>query len=76
MLLSKYSSSSTSSLGGKLGWIDEKSVNNNLRMILSNLKINELTDPISGSRWLYDIEKLMKLKKLRKIKILMKKLRK
>ena len=40
-----YSISSTSSLGGKLGWIEETSLNKNLRLEISRLKIGEFTKP-------------------------------
>jgi peptidyl-prolyl cis-trans isomerase SurA len=42
-----HSVSSTSNIGGKLGWINEESLNENLRKILSNLSINEFTDPVT-----------------------------
>ena len=43
----KYSVSSTSKLGGKLDWINENSLNKIIREQLNNLKINQLTEPIS-----------------------------
>jgi peptidyl-prolyl cis-trans isomerase SurA len=43
----KYSVSSTSKLGGKLDWINENSLNKIIRDQLNNLKINQLTEPIS-----------------------------
>ena len=43
----KYSISSTSNLGGKLDWINENSLNNNIRLALNNLKINDYTKPIN-----------------------------
>ena len=43
----KYSISSTSNLGGKLDWINENSLNKIIREQLNNLKINQLTEPIS-----------------------------
>jgi peptidyl-prolyl cis-trans isomerase SurA len=65
----KYSSSSTSSLGGTLGWIDEKSVNGNLRLILSNLKINEITEPITvpGGFMILKVNEIKKVKKNKNI---------
>ena len=42
----KYSISSTSNIGGKLDWIDENSLNNNIREIIENLKIKDHTKPI------------------------------
>ena len=44
-----FSVSSTSQIGGKLGWINENSLNKNLRNKIKNLKIGEHTDPISIS---------------------------
>ena len=43
----KYSISPTSNLGGKLDWINENSLNNNIRLALNNLKINDYTKPIN-----------------------------
>ena len=43
-----HSISSTSSIGGKLGWINEESLNKNLINVLSNLDENEFTDPITA----------------------------
>jgi len=42
----KFSESETSNLGGKLDWINENSLNKNIRAILNNLKINDFTKPI------------------------------
>ena len=42
----KYSSSQTSSIGGKLDWINENSMNKNIREIVNKTKINELTKPL------------------------------
>ena len=42
----KYSLSPTSSLGGKLGWIAENSLNKNILKSIQNLKINSITKPI------------------------------
>jgi len=41
-----FSESDSSSIGGKLGWINENSLNNEIKNILSKLKIDESTDPI------------------------------
>lgn len=41
-----YSISDSSEVGGKLGWIREDSLNTEIRDILSNLKINDITKPI------------------------------
>ena len=43
----KFSESETSNLGGKLDWINENSLNKNIRAILNNLKINDFTKPIN-----------------------------
>jgi peptidyl-prolyl cis-trans isomerase SurA len=45
----KYSVSSTSNLGGKLDWINENSLNKNIRSAINNLKINDFTKPINVS---------------------------
>ncbi len=42
----KYSLSPTSSLGGKLDWIAENSLNKNILKSIQNLKINSITKPI------------------------------
>ena len=43
----KYSTSPTSTLGGKLDWINENSLNKNIKFSLNNLKINDFTKPIN-----------------------------
>jgi peptidyl-prolyl cis-trans isomerase SurA len=43
----KYSISSTSNLGGKIGWINENSLNKNIRAEIDSLKINDFTKPIN-----------------------------
>ena len=42
----KYSVSSTSNLGGKLDWINENSLNKNIREPIKDLQINDFTRPI------------------------------
>ncbi len=42
----RYSSSQTSSMGGKLDWINESSMNRNIREIVNKTKINEATKPM------------------------------
>lgn len=42
----QFSISETASLGGKLDWINENSLNKSIRKTLSTKKINEFTDPI------------------------------
>ena len=43
----KYSTSPTSTLGGKLDWINENSLNKSINTSINNLKINEFTNPIN-----------------------------
>ena len=43
----KYSTSPTSTLGGKLDWINENSLNKSIKTTINNLKINEFTKPIN-----------------------------
>ena len=43
----KYSVSPSSSLGGKLDWINENSLNNTVREAINNLEINDFTKPIN-----------------------------
>ena len=43
----KYSTSPTSNLGGKLDWINENSLNKNIRTAIKDLKINDFTKPIA-----------------------------
>tara|TARA_B110000003_G_scaffold25827_1_gene24617 strand:- start:165 stop:1094 length:930 start_codon:yes stop_codon:yes gene_type:complete len=43
----KYSTSPTSTLGGKLDWINENSLNKSIKTKINNLKINEFTKPIN-----------------------------
>jgi peptidyl-prolyl cis-trans isomerase SurA len=43
----KYSVSPTSKLGGKLDWINENSLNKNIKEALNNLEINDYTKPIN-----------------------------
>jgi len=46
----KFSESETSNLGGKLDWINENSLNKNIRAILNNLKINDFTKGLFKNR--------------------------
>ena len=41
------STSSTANQGGKIGWIDEDTLNENLKKILSELNVNEITKPLT-----------------------------
>ena len=43
----KYSVSPTSNLRGKLDWINENSLNKNIRTVINDLKINDFTKPIN-----------------------------
>ena len=45
----KYSVSSTSNFGGKLDWINENSLNKQIKEAIKNLKINDFTKPINVS---------------------------
>ena len=45
----KYSVSATSKVGGKLDWINENSLNKQIKNEIKNLKINDFTKPISVS---------------------------
>ena len=42
----KYSTSQTSTMGGKLNWINENSMNKNIKKIVNKTKINEVTKPM------------------------------
>ena len=41
-----YSFSESAKIGGDIGWINENSLNNNIKKNISNLQIGELTKPI------------------------------
>jgi len=43
----KYSVSPTSNLGGKLDWINENSLNKNIKEAIKNLEIDDFTKPIN-----------------------------
>ena len=43
----KYSVSPSSSLGGKLDWINENSLNKNIKLAINNLEIDDFTKPIA-----------------------------
>ena len=45
----KYSISATSKIGGKLDWINENSLNKQIKEAIKNLKINDFTKPINVS---------------------------
>ena len=42
----KYSLSPTSNLGGRLDWINENSLNKNIKEAIKKLEINDFTNPI------------------------------
>ena len=60
-----HSSSTTSSLGGKLGWIEEDTLNQNLKEIFNTMKEGEFTNPITipGGFMILKIDKIKKVKK-------------
>jgi len=43
----RYSISQTSNVGGKLDWINQNSLNKNIRTVINNLEINDFTKPIN-----------------------------
>ena len=45
----EYSTSQTSSLGGKLDWINENSLNKNIVEAINDIKLNDFTNPINVS---------------------------
>jgi len=45
----EYSTSPTSSLGGKLDWINENSLNKNIVEAINDIKLNDFTNPINVS---------------------------
>ena len=70
-----FSKSNTSNLGGKLDWINENSLNKNILDKISNLEINEISDPVilpSG----FLILKLNDVKKIKKEKDIEKEIKK
>ena len=71
-----YSTSSTSSIGGQLDWIEEDSLNENLKSILSKMKKNEFTNPIivPGGFLILKIDDIKKIKKNKNIEQELKKI--
>ncbi len=59
------STSSTANQGGKIGWIDEDSLNEGLKKILSELKVNEITEPLTmpGGFMMLKIDEIKRIKK-------------
>ena len=43
-----FSVSDTSKIGGKIGWINESSLNNKIKKSLNNLKVGQLSEPITS----------------------------
>jgi peptidyl-prolyl cis-trans isomerase SurA len=64
-----YSTSDTSNIGGNLGWIDENSLNKKLREILSSMKENEFTEPITipGGFMILNIRKIKEIELIKNI---------
>ena len=63
------STSSTANQGGKIGWIDEDSLNENLKKILSQLNVNEITEPLTmpGGFMILKINEIKKKEKKQNI---------
>ena len=61
--------SSTANQGGKIGWIDEDSLNKNLKIILSKLNVNEITEPLTmpGGFMILKINEIKKKEKKQNI---------
>ena len=59
-----HSIANTSSTGGKVGWIDENSLNKKLRTILSNKEENQTTEPITvpGGFLILKVNKIKEIK--------------
>ena len=60
----KYSVSPTSNLGGKLGWINENSLNKSIKVAIKDLGINDFTKPINvpGGFLILQINEIKKTK--------------
>jgi len=60
----KFSLSQTSNLGGKLDWINENSLNKNIKEAIQDLKINDFTRPIivPGGFLILQINDIKKIK--------------
>ena len=63
------STSSTANQGGKIGWIDEDALNENLKKILSELNDNEITGPLTmpGGFMILKINEIKKKEKKQNI---------
>ena len=64
----KYSISSTSLEGGEIGWVNAKSLSNNILSIISNMKLKEVSKPILQNNSILFL-KLEEIKKLDPLKI-------
>ena len=58
-----YSFSETAKVGGDIGWINENSLNNNIKKYINNLQIGEVTKPIILSNGIL-VLKLMNIKNI------------
>ena len=63
------STSNTANQGGKIGWIDEDALNENLKKILSELNVNEITKPLTmpGGFMILKINEIKKKEKKQNI---------
>lgn len=59
-----YSIANTASIGGKIGWINENSLNKKLRSIISKKKENQITEPITvpGGFLILKIDQIKEIK--------------
>ena len=64
-----YSFSDSAKIGGDIGWINENSLNNNIRKNISSLKVGEFTKPIILSNGIL-ILKLINIKNSKLLLIL------
>lgn len=71
-----HSSSNTSGSGGKIGWITEETLNQNLKKIFDKMNEGEFTDPITipGGFMILKIDKIKKVKKNQNIEKAVKKI--
>ena len=60
-----YSNSASSKIGGKLGWINENSINKLVRSKINNISINNYSDPITipGGFLIIKVNDIKELKK-------------
>jgi len=63
------STSNTANQGGKIGWIDEDALNENLKKILSESNVNEITEPLTmpGGFMILKINEIKKKEKKQNI---------